>query len=75
MKIAAMEVYGYDLTYAHGQYVMSQGRAAVRQASTLVRIITDEGLEGWGESSTLGGLTCPPSPRAPVRASVSWRLR
>ncbi|MFB9952953.1 mandelate racemase/muconate lactonizing enzyme family protein [Rhizobium puerariae] len=59
MKIAAIEVYGYELTYAHGEYVMSQGRAAQSQASTLVRIRTDEGLEGWGESSTLGGTYLP----------------
>lgn len=59
MKIAAIEVYGYELTYAHGEYVMSQGRAAQSQASTLVRIRTDEGVEGWGESSTLGGTYLP----------------
>ncbi|RJG40419.1 mandelate racemase/muconate lactonizing enzyme family protein [Mesorhizobium sp. DCY119] len=59
MKIAAVEVYGYELTYAHGEYVMSQGRAAQSQASTLVRILTDDGLEGWGESSTLGGTYLP----------------
>lgn len=59
MKIAAIDIFGYELTYAHGEYVMSQGRAAQSQASTLVRIRTDEGLEGWGESSTLGGTYLP----------------
>lgn len=59
MKIAAIEVYGYELTYAHGEYVMSNGRAAQSQASTLVRILTDDGQEGWGESSTLGGTYLP----------------
>lgn len=59
MKITAIEAYGYQLTYAHGEYVMSQGRAAQSQASTLVRILTDEGIEGWGESSTLGGTYLP----------------
>lgn len=59
MKIAAIEVFGYQLTYAHGEYVMSGGRAAQSQASTLVRIRTDDGLEGWGESSTLGGTYLP----------------
>lgn len=59
MKIAAIEVYGYELTYAHGEYVMSSGRAAQSQASTLVRILTDDGLEGWGESCTLGGTYLP----------------
>ncbi|HEY0125139.1 MAG TPA: mandelate racemase/muconate lactonizing enzyme family protein [Rhizobium sp.] len=59
MKIAAIEVFGYELTYAHGEYVMSQGRAAQSQASTLVRVRTDAGIEGWGESSTLGGTYLP----------------
>lgn len=59
MKIAAIEVYGYDLTYAHGEYVMSGGRAAQSQASTLVRLVTETGEEGWGESCTLGGTYLP----------------
>ena len=59
MKIASIDAFGYELTYAHGEYVMSKGRAAQSQASTLVRIRTDDGLEGWGESSTLGGTYLP----------------
>ncbi|MBB3771811.1 L-alanine-DL-glutamate epimerase-like enolase superfamily enzyme [Angulomicrobium tetraedrale] len=59
MKISAIDAFGYALTYAHGEYVMSKGRAAQSQASTLVRIHTDSGLEGWGESSTLGGTYLP----------------
>jgi L-alanine-DL-glutamate epimerase-like enolase superfamily enzyme len=59
MKITAIDVFGYELTYAHGEYVMSKGRAAQSQASTLVRIRTDIGHEGWGESSTLGGTYLP----------------
>lgn len=59
MKITAIDVFGYELTYAHGEYVMSKGRAAQSQASTLVRVRTDEGLEGWGETSTLGGTYLP----------------
>ena len=59
MKISAIEVYGYRLTYAHGEYVMSGGRAATSQDSTLVRVRTDDGLEGWGEVATLGGTYLP----------------
>lgn len=59
MKITAIDVFGYELTYAHGEYVMSKGRAAQSQASTLVRVRTDAGVEGWGESSTLGGTYLP----------------
>jgi len=59
MKIQAIEIYGYQLSYAHGEYVMSGGRAATHQESTLVRIMTDEGIEGWGETATLGGTYLP----------------
>jgi L-alanine-DL-glutamate epimerase-like enolase superfamily enzyme len=59
MQITAIELYDYDLTYAHGEYVMSKGRAATAQASTLVRILTRDGNEGWGETATLGGTYLP----------------
>ncbi|MBP7002674.1 mandelate racemase/muconate lactonizing enzyme family protein [Amaricoccus sp.] len=59
MKIKSIEIYGYKLTYAHGEYVMSGGRAATHQHSTLVRIITDDGQEGWGETATLSGTYLP----------------
>lgn len=59
MKIQSIEIYGYKLSYAHGQYVMSGGRAATHQDSTLVRIVTDAGLEGWGETATLSGTYLP----------------
>ncbi len=59
MKITRIELYGYKLTYAHGEYVMSKGRGATSQDATLVRIITDAGLEGWGENATLAGTYLP----------------
>lgn len=59
MLIKAIELYEYELTYAHGEYVMSKGRAATAQASTLVRILSDDGQEGWGETATLGGTYLP----------------
>ncbi|MCC7483069.1 MAG: mandelate racemase/muconate lactonizing enzyme family protein [Hyphomicrobiales bacterium] len=69
MKIKAVDVFGYELTYAHGEYVMSKGRAAQAQSSTLVRLRTDDGIEGWGETSTLGG-TYLPSFTGGVRAAL-----
>lgn len=59
MKITDIELYGYSLTYAHGQYVMSGGRAAALQDSTVLRLRTDDGLDGWGEVSPLGGTYLP----------------
>lgn len=70
MKIAAIEVYEHVLTYAHGEYVMSSGRAATRQVSTLVRVVTDEGLDGWGETCPLDG-TYLPTFAAALRQAVA----
>lgn len=54
MRIERVEVYGLDLTYVHGQYVMSGGRVIDSLASTYVRVVTDDGIEGWGEVCPLG---------------------
>src|ERR687896_1344606 len=70
MRIARIDVFGYELTYAHGEYVMSGGRAARSQPSTLVRVTTDGGLEGWGESCPLAG-TYLPAFAGGVRAALA----
>jgi L-alanine-DL-glutamate epimerase-like enolase superfamily enzyme len=54
MRIVAIEIYGYDVHYAHGDYVMSHGRTVTALPSTLVRVLADDGLEGWGEACPLG---------------------
>jgi len=59
MKIARIDVFGYDLTYVHGRYVMSGGRVIDRLPSTVVRITTDSGLEGFGETCSLGPTYLP----------------
>lgn len=69
MKITAVDCFGYDLTYAHGEYVMSGRRAATTEVGTLVRIRTDEGLEGWGEITPLGNRYLP-THWAEVRAAL-----
>ncbi|MFC9549955.1 mandelate racemase/muconate lactonizing enzyme family protein [Rhodococcus sp. NPDC056960] len=70
MKIVGIDVFDYKVRYAHGEYVMSGGRAAVHQVGTLVRIRTDEGLEGWGEITPLGSTYLPTSPDV-VRAGLA----
>lgn len=59
MKITAVDCFGYDLHYAHGEYVMSGGRAATAQVGTLLRLRTDSGAEGWGEITPLGATYLP----------------
>jgi len=57
--IERVEVFGYDLTYAHGDYVMSSGRVVNLLPSTVVRIKTRGGTEGYGEACPLGGTYLP----------------
>ncbi len=54
MKIAAVEVYQYELGYRYGNYVMSGGRVVTTLPSTVVRLITNDGLDGWAETCPLG---------------------
>jgi L-alanine-DL-glutamate epimerase-like enolase superfamily enzyme len=73
MKIVGADVFDYRLNYAHGEYVMSGGRAALFQVGTLVRLRTDDGLEGWGEITPLGSTYLPTSPHL-VRAGLAEML-
>jgi L-alanine-DL-glutamate epimerase-like enolase superfamily enzyme len=52
--IERIDVFGYDLTYAHGEYVMSSGRVIDRLESTVVRVTTRDGVTGFGEACPLG---------------------
>jgi L-alanine-DL-glutamate epimerase-like enolase superfamily enzyme len=69
VKIVGLDVYQHTLTYAHGSYAMSGGRVAAQQSSTLVRVRTSEGIDGWGEACPLGG-TYLPSFAGAVRAAL-----
>jgi L-alanine-DL-glutamate epimerase-like enolase superfamily enzyme len=70
MKIDAVDCFGYDLHYVHGEYVMSGNRAATSEIGTLVRLRTDDGLVGWGEITPLGDRYLP-THWAEVRAALS----
>jgi len=59
MKITKIDVYNFDLTYVHGVYVMSGAREITSLPSTLVRITSDAGYEGWGEVCPLGSTYLP----------------
>jgi len=54
VRIERVDVFGYDLSYIHGSYVMSSGRVITHLPSTVVRLTTYDGLEGWGEVCPLG---------------------
>ncbi len=71
MRIRRIEVYRYDLRYVHGDYVMSGGRSISTLPSTLVRVIADDGTEGWGEVCPLGRTYLPAFPEgAPAALGV-----
>jgi len=59
MIIRRVEIYGYPLGFRHGSYRMSRGQEITQLPSTVVRLLTDEGLEGWGEVCPLGPLYLP----------------
>ncbi|MDI3406413.1 mandelate racemase/muconate lactonizing enzyme family protein [Streptomyces cavernicola] len=53
MRIAEIHVYAHDLPVHNGPYKM--GHAEVRSLSTtLVKLVADNGLVGWGETCPLG---------------------
>jgi L-alanine-DL-glutamate epimerase-like enolase superfamily enzyme len=59
MRIARVDVYGYDLSYVHGSYTMSGGRVVEVLPSTVVRVTTTDGVEGFGEVCPLGPAYLP----------------
>jgi len=54
MKIKKIELYQQDLPYSGGVYTLSGGREYRSFDASFVRIETDTGLEGWGESTPFG---------------------
>ena len=68
-RIERVEVYGFDLSYVHGRYVMSGGRVIGTLPSTIVRVLTAGGVEGFGEVCPLGPAYLP-SHGAGVRAAL-----
>jgi L-alanine-DL-glutamate epimerase-like enolase superfamily enzyme len=61
MRIERVDVFGYDLTYIHGEYTMSGGRVVGSLPSTAVRLETESGIVGWGEACPLGSTYLPSS--------------
>ncbi|KAM5385157.1 hypothetical protein ACJZ2D_001118 [Fusarium nematophilum] len=51
LKIAKIGVFQVDLPYSGGVYHLSGGRTYETFDGTVVRITTENGIEGWGEST------------------------
>lgn len=54
MKIAKIEVFQANLPYSGGVYQLSGGREYAGFDASFVRITTECGIEGWGESTPFG---------------------
>ena len=54
MKIARIEAYQVDLPYSGGTYMLSGGRMYESFDATIVRVVADNGSDGWGESTPFG---------------------
>jgi len=52
MKVASLHLYQYDLPVKNGPYTMSYGEISTLD-TTLVKLITDTGVVGWGETQKL----------------------
>ncbi|PLB45494.1 enolase C-terminal domain-like protein [Aspergillus steynii IBT 23096] len=61
MHISDITVFSYDANYRYGTYSMSHGRSTKGQKSIVVRILSDDGIEGWAETAPLGSDYLPSS--------------
>ncbi|MFZ4719608.1 MAG: mandelate racemase/muconate lactonizing enzyme family protein [Ilumatobacteraceae bacterium] len=59
MRIARVTCFRQLQPFADGPYVLSGGRVDVGFDSLVVRLVTDGGVEGWGEMSPLGAMYDP----------------
>ncbi|GAA1273753.1 hypothetical protein [Arthrobacter pascens] len=54
MKITSIELYQVDLPYSGGVYQLSKGRSYDSFDASIVKITSDDGTTGWGESTLFG---------------------
>jgi len=59
MKIECIKVYQVDLPLKEGSYNWSGGKSVSVFDSTVVEIITDKGVSGFGEVCPLGSFYLP----------------
>jgi len=70
MRIARLQMLGLTLHYVHGEYAMSGGRTISALDTTIVKLETDDGLVGYGETCPLGA-TYLPAHTAGARAAIA----
>lgn len=70
LSISKIDVFQVDLPYSGGTYHLSGGREYTSFDATFVRITTNTGLEGWGESTPFGSTYVASHARG-VRAGIA----
>lgn len=70
MRITRITAFGQSQPFRDGAYTCSGGRSALGFESTIVRIDTDAGFNGWGEMAPLGAFY-DPSFAAGARAALA----
>jgi L-alanine-DL-glutamate epimerase-like enolase superfamily enzyme len=70
LRIEKIDVFKVDLPYSGGVYLLSGGREYRSFDATIVRITTQNGMEGWGESTPFGS-TWIASHALGVRAGIA----
>ena len=53
MRLREIHIYQHDLPVRNGPYVMSNSRVWALD-TTLVRLVAEDGSEGWGETCPVG---------------------
>ena len=59
MKVTAVKVYQVDLPLREGSYRWSGGKSVTVFDATVVELVTDAGVSGWGEACPLGPVYLP----------------
>ena len=59
MKITAINVFQVDLPLREGSYRWSGGKSVTVFDATVVELVTDAGISGWGEVCPLGPVYLP----------------
>src|SRR5699024_8895347 len=54
MHIRQIDAYQVDLPYSGGTYELSRGRTYTSFDATIVKVTTEDGTTGWGESTPIG---------------------
>lgn len=69
MRITSIRVYRLDLPLAGTGYAFAKGKHVTSVDTTVVRVDTDAGLSGWGETCPLGRTYLPSYPEG-LRAGI-----